>query len=102
MLIFFRKAIIHIQERKQDKLNERKLLNLLNVTSVIELNESTENYFPWQDVMKCPIAIFNESIIIVDFRSPPETWQNMVGRAGELTICRKTKTQIKFQITCMN
>ena len=67
-----------------------RLLKLLNVTSIIDLNENinerTENYFPWQDVMKCPIARFNESIIIVDFRSPPETWQNMVGRAGELTI----------------
>ena len=106
LIIFFRKAIIHIQERKKDKLNERRLLKLLNVTSIIDLNENinerTENYFPWQDVMKCPIARFNESIIIVDFRSPPETWQNMVGRAGELTICRKTKTQINFRITCMN
>ena len=109
LIILFRKAIRHIQQKKQDRLNERKLLKLLNVTSIIELyenkhvNEHPEHQLmPWQDVIKCPIVRFNESVIIVAFRSPPDTWKELAGIAGELTICRKTKQQINFRITCMN
>ena len=61
-----------------------------------------EHYFPWEHVLRCPILNYNESRIIVDFKSPPETWKNMTGRAGELTICRKTRKQTQFQITYMN
>ena len=109
LIILFRKFIRHIQQKKQDKLNEKKLLKLLNVTSIIELyenkhvSENTEHQvMPWQDVIKCPIVRFNKSIIIVNFRSPPDTWQALAGIAGEITICRKTKQQINFRITCMN
>ena len=62
----FRKVIRHIQQKKQEKLNERELLKLLNVTSIIELyknkhiNEHAEHQnMPWQDVMKCPSERLN-------------------------------------------
>jgi len=97
----------------------------------IKYNEyDKEIYFPWSHVMKCinnqksgetgkgyneilP-KLIEEKIIcpkcgkgvkylkVFYFKSPPETWEMLCGRAGWMVICEDCKKQVYFKTEVMN
>lgn len=82
----------------------------------IEERMPTDISYPWQDVYlsilsnpdsvkfltdKCYICN-NRSLVELYFKSPSCTWDQLCGRAGDMTICTECKKQVKFKVTLMN
>jgi len=72
-------------------------------------------YFPWTDVLAsmihgydtveldnqlCPVC--RQSVIKMEFSSPPWTWAHLAGRQGIMRICPHCLQQVSFMCTVMN
>jgi len=93
-----RKAIYELKKFYaliDNKKESKELYKLLSVNSIQDLQENHAIY-PWEHVIGSPIIDVTDRKVIVDFTSPPKTWEMSCGVEGPLTICRITNKQTDF------
>jgi len=98
-------------------MNKEEKLSLIKQLKdrISKFDKQEDHIFPWADVISsmeeylddieiseecCPFC--GENIVSLYFSSPEWTWENLMGRAGDMKICVNCDRQLDFDCMDMN
>ncbi|OYU82579.1 MAG: hypothetical protein CFE24_14655 [Flavobacterium sp. BFFFF2] len=96
-----------------------KMSDQINTPPTQVKNVIFEEFIPWSELdicnkerldaskfpgqRKCPrCGIASDRLLWINYRSPKEEWENLVGREGNLSICPNCNIQVQKVTTLMN